>query len=163
MFDPTSFENMKVVIEGMIYDLDSQRDICLHGRKDLVDLASFSRIYQIAYTSFKNEKIMIQFQLSSHLHQFASEIMPQQISGDAGCFVEITYRGPREIFQDFHIELLKKKWGPDRVFEERNVDSSQSGKVNELVIQFERLITEEMIPDLQDMVLFSVQTFKLLL
>jgi len=49
MFDPTIFENIKIVLEGEIYDLDLSRKITVINRKDLVDLASMSRTFIMAF------------------------------------------------------------------------------------------------------------------
>lgn len=38
MFDPTAFDNMKVVIEGAIYDLDLDGEISIIDRNDLLIL-----------------------------------------------------------------------------------------------------------------------------
>ncbi|QNG61538.1 hypothetical protein H4O14_08705 [Bacillus sp. PAMC26568] len=38
MFDPTAFDNLKVVLEGEIYDADLEGIIEVIKRKDIVDL-----------------------------------------------------------------------------------------------------------------------------
>lgn len=47
MFDPTAFDNLKVIVEGAVYDFDLHGDILVTDRKDMMDLASLSRIYHI--------------------------------------------------------------------------------------------------------------------
>ncbi|MEK8128412.1 hypothetical protein WMW72_10900 [Paenibacillus filicis] len=47
MFDPTIFDNLKVVMEGRLYDLDAEGSIRITGREDLVDLASMSRTFRM--------------------------------------------------------------------------------------------------------------------
>ena len=47
MFDPTAFENMKVVLEGAVYDRDFIGDILVINRDDIVNLANMSRTYKI--------------------------------------------------------------------------------------------------------------------
>ncbi|MCV9888442.1 hypothetical protein [Metabacillus halosaccharovorans] len=47
MFDPTVFDNLKVVIEGYIYDMDIDEQISVTDRSDIIDLAKMSRQYSI--------------------------------------------------------------------------------------------------------------------
>ncbi|MBR8645431.1 hypothetical protein KEH51_18565 [[Brevibacterium] frigoritolerans] len=47
MFDPTAFENMKVVLEGAVYDRDFIGDILVINRDDIVNLSTMSRSYKI--------------------------------------------------------------------------------------------------------------------
>ncbi len=49
MFDPTIFENLKVVMEGAIYDLDLAKEICVTDRRDIVDLATLSRTFSMNF------------------------------------------------------------------------------------------------------------------
>ncbi|UOK56770.1 hypothetical protein MGI18_18515 [Bacillus sp. OVS6] len=56
MFDPTAFDNLKVVLEGAIYDADLGGFITVIGRKDLVDLAAMSRCYQNTFQLKKETK-----------------------------------------------------------------------------------------------------------
>ena len=45
MFDPTIYDNLKVVLEGEIYDRDLAGAIQIVDRSDIVDLAIMSRIF----------------------------------------------------------------------------------------------------------------------
>lgn len=47
LFDPTAFENMKVVLEGAVYDRDFIGDILVINRDDIVNLSTMSRTYKI--------------------------------------------------------------------------------------------------------------------
>lgn len=49
MFDPTIYENLKVVLEGSVYDHDLQGRIVITDRRDLIDLAKLSRLYRIRF------------------------------------------------------------------------------------------------------------------
>ncbi|WP_027415635.1 hypothetical protein [Aneurinibacillus terranovensis] len=49
MFDPTIFENVKVALEGAVYDFDFSGDILVTSRHDRVDLALMSREYRIGF------------------------------------------------------------------------------------------------------------------
>jgi hypothetical protein len=49
MFDPTIYDNLKVVLEGLVYDLDLQGKIEITNRSDLVDLARMSRTFSVRF------------------------------------------------------------------------------------------------------------------
>ena len=49
LFDPTAFDNMKVVLEGAVYDRDLFGDILIVSRDDLVNLATLSRKFTIEF------------------------------------------------------------------------------------------------------------------
>jgi hypothetical protein len=49
MFDPTVYDNLKVVLEGLVYDLDLEGKIEITDRCDLVDLARMSRTFRIRF------------------------------------------------------------------------------------------------------------------
>ncbi|RKD21143.1 hypothetical protein BEP19_15315 [Ammoniphilus oxalaticus] len=49
MFDPTIFDNLKVVLEGAVYDLDAIGMIGVTNRSDRVDLAHMSRDYMLQF------------------------------------------------------------------------------------------------------------------
>ncbi|MED0675476.1 hypothetical protein [Aneurinibacillus thermoaerophilus] len=50
MFDPTIYENIKVALEGAIYDFDFAGEILVTSRSDTVELASMSRTYTIGFS-----------------------------------------------------------------------------------------------------------------
>ena len=43
MFDPTAYENMRVVLEGIFYDKDLSGEILVIDRNDIVNTAKLSR------------------------------------------------------------------------------------------------------------------------
>ena len=49
LFDPTAFDNMKVVLEGAVYDRDILGDILVVNRDDLINLASLSRQFTMEF------------------------------------------------------------------------------------------------------------------
>lgn len=49
MFDPTVFDNLKVVLEGCVYDYDLEDKIVVTGRNDIVDLATLTRTFSIRF------------------------------------------------------------------------------------------------------------------
>ena len=49
MFDPTIFDNMKVILEGYVYDLDFAGKIVVTGRMDRIEMSTMSRTYGIRF------------------------------------------------------------------------------------------------------------------
>ncbi|GAA3327145.1 hypothetical protein GCM10020331_065930 [Ectobacillus funiculus] len=76
MFDPTVFENLKVVAEGAVYDLDLAGAILVTNRRDVIDLASMSRTYSIAFMLRDAEyDITALFSLTADVKNLAGEIL----------------------------------------------------------------------------------------
>lgn len=65
MFDPTIYENVKVVLEGELYDRDLDGEITITNRSDLVDLATLSRTYVVAFE--ENSKVSSTINLHASL------------------------------------------------------------------------------------------------
>ncbi|WP_159887924.1 hypothetical protein [Paenibacillus puerhi] len=72
MFDPTIFDNLKVVMEGRLYDLDSEGSVRITGREDLVDLAAMSRTFRMLLRQGSGHCQAV-ISLSSGLTDFALE------------------------------------------------------------------------------------------
>ncbi|MBS4172898.1 hypothetical protein [Bacillus sp. FJAT-49736] len=158
MFDPTAYENMKVVIEGAAYDLDIDGNIKVVDRKDIIDLARMNRWFEITYRSVSSSKVMATFTLEANLNQLASELLHQVNGNQAGADVHITFSWDEN--GKNYKERIKKHWGTDHVYEERKIDSSSHGVREEVIIGFSRAITEDMIDDLIEMFHYSVETLE---
>lgn len=74
MFDPTIFDNIKVVLEGLLYEKDSEEEIFITDRQDLVDLSRMSRT---AVFSFKTPdgRTIASITLTASTDSLAKEIM----------------------------------------------------------------------------------------
>ncbi|MFN7252870.1 MAG: hypothetical protein ACK4M9_19175 [Anaerobacillus sp.] len=93
MFDPSVYENLKVVIEGEIYDRDLEGEIAIIDRQDQVNLATMSRTYSITFQPLK----------SSHLYHATVklEAAPGDLYGEIleidegfGCTLLLIINGP---------------------------------------------------------------------
>lgn len=89
MFDPTIFENLKVVMEGAVYDLDLEGVILVVGRQDLVDLADMSRAYVIRFR-LKDGKCTGELRLIAGLADLAGEKLEWK-NATPGCSLEIKF------------------------------------------------------------------------
>ncbi|MFD2673067.1 hypothetical protein [Marinicrinis sediminis] len=90
-FDPTVFDNLKVMLEGAVYDLDLNEQIEITGREDRLDIASMSRYYQLSFGLRNTEQTPKQtdftavISLHTGLADLAGELMdrPSQTDKDS--------------------------------------------------------------------------------
>lgn len=77
MFDPTVFDNVKVVLEGAVYDLDLAGRIRIANREDSIDLSSMSRRYSIRFTGTQDgaDWLFAEIRLFAELRDLAAEIL----------------------------------------------------------------------------------------
>ncbi|PLR98916.1 hypothetical protein [Bacillus sp. T33-2] len=162
MFDPTAFENMKVVVEGAVYDRDLSGEIVVTGRNDWINTATMSRRYEI-YFALPNSSLTACLKLDAGLLNLAAELMAPKVSGDdAGCTVTIRFfmeHQNKQYVYDQIQQTLEKIWGSERNIEQTvkiNPLSETELVHNEAVLPFNRLIVEEQIDDLAEMVGYMI-------
>ncbi|BDG35986.1 hypothetical protein ABET52_12945 [Saccharococcus caldoxylosilyticus] len=165
MFDPTAFDNLKTVLEGAVYDLDLEGEIVVIDRHDLVDLAHFSRTYTITFclASDHTPHVSCTIRLEMDLEQIAKELLRQTIR--PGCTLSITFSLPiRQTAACLHIErVLRQVWG-----EERTIRQTLSHEFlhetpsyrNEATIEFGRLIYEDNVADLEEMIPYMIASLE---
>lgn len=104
MFDPTAYENIKVVFEGLIYDQDLEGNIIIIERNDIVNLADLSRAYNITFIHKRDRKqlLKVKLELNSNFKQIASEWMP--MTTVPGVSVSIQF-----MIENNMDEILKKR------------------------------------------------------
>jgi hypothetical protein len=159
MFDPTAFDNMKVVIEGAAYDLDLSGEIKIIDRKDLVDLATMSRMYQLKLSLGPNEATYATLTLNASVEQIASELLTIH-SLQQGSYISLTFSWIETENKNDINEIIKQLWGNHRSYDERKIISSIHGIRREIIIEFNRIVTEEMLDDLLDMMHHAVKTLQ---
>jgi hypothetical protein len=163
IFDPTAFDNLKVVIEGKIYDLDLQGEIVVVDRSDIIDLASMSRKYKISFMKQKGAKDPLAYiQLSTTIEHLASEITGK-MDVRPGAIVEVGFfvyihHAQKDCLK---IEkLLKNIWGEHRDIRQKISFEWARPELltNEITISFHRFIYEENVDDLLNMIDYSIQS-----
>lgn len=98
MFDPTVYENLKVVLEGAVYDLDLAGAVHVTLREDLLDLATLSRRYRIGFilageeaeAAAEEQPVSALLELSTDLRDLAAEILEQTDSAP-GCSIQVQF------------------------------------------------------------------------
>lgn len=112
MFDPSVFENLKVVVEGAFYDLDLEGELAIIDRHDYVDLAYMSRIFEIStrLDTSKEKAVECTLSLSAGLQSFSSEKLTSITKREPGCDLKIKFRyiDPEHPLRNIHV--LKQIW-----------------------------------------------------
>ncbi|MBN8190669.1 hypothetical protein JI667_00785 [Bacillus sp. NTK074B] len=158
MFDPTAFDNLKVVFEGAVYDLDLTGEIQIVDRKDLFDFARYERCYQIHYSLPSKKSCVVEFHMRADMGHFLAERHQMTKKNTAGADIQVVYKGEEIILHNRH--LLMEAWGKDKQWEWKEVNSSKNPTTYEGVLTFDRVITEEMVDDVLQMIAFTVETLK---
>lgn len=76
----------------------------------------------------------------------------------AGADIQVVYKGEEIIHHNR--QHLMEVWGKDKHWEWKEVTSSNTPTTYEGVLTFDRVITEEMVDDVLQMISFSVDTLK---
>ncbi|WP_128894071.1 hypothetical protein [Longirhabdus pacifica] len=58
MFDPTVFDNLKVIVEGTVYDAEVDKQIKILDREDHVNIANMSRMFRISFQLHDSEALI---------------------------------------------------------------------------------------------------------
>jgi hypothetical protein len=169
MFDPTIFDNLKVVLEGAVYDLDLTGIIFVTNRIDQVDLAAMSRRYAIEFREKDTARgeTRAEISLLASIQDLAGEMIPKEKDSPSGCLLEIRFY--RKI-KDMEKECILIHKRLEQIWEDRpNVKQTISfvygePRINyrhEILLDFGRKINEaqmEDIPTLVDHTVHSIQS-----
>ena len=163
MFDPTAFDNMKVVIEGALYDRDIKGDIIITDRNDVINLAKMSRLFDLSFR-LQDGISMAKVELNSPLINLAAELLPSvQTEQHAGCYVKLQFLLEQEKAPDYVLlkNILLDIWGESRdislVSQSHPLDGDKKS-ITILKVEFGRLITEDHMEDLVEMINFMITT-----
>jgi len=165
MFDPTAFENMKVVIEGELYDRDLSGKIRIKDRNDIFNSAKLSRKYDITFTDQQENKVDVfcTFIMEAGLANLAAELLPVAHSSKlAGCQISIKFS--LKLKEDISIflkieHILREIWGTERIINQmitHNPLSNQHMVTNEATVLFNRLVYEDQMDDITVMVDYMI-------
>jgi hypothetical protein len=171
LFDPTAFENMKVVLEGAVYDRDFIGDILVIKRDEIVNLSTMSRSYKIEMELKKPIapiSISGAIELQASLKNLSSELLDAAIDEThSGCTVDIFITFPKKIDEVNSEQLLnelEKIWGDQRIITVTTSDtvSKKMQHVTSSIykVSFGRLVKEEQMDDLEDMVEYLIQSIQ---
>lgn len=170
MFDPTIYENMKVALEGAVYDLDLARDILVTARKDIVDLATMSREYRIEFQDREargSEQPAARMILHTSASDLAGEILELAPLERLGCLLRVSFalyvdspaecEGIREILADVWAGRPEVRQSLSFVYD------PAAGPVryeNTITLDFGRKINEDNVEDLVSIVDHTVLSLR---
>lgn len=166
MFDPTAFENMRVVIEGYLYDKDLDGELSIIDRNDIVNLSKLTREYMIEF-QLKNSSSdhKATFCLKAGLENLAAELLPGNIlASKQGSFVKLQFHVIHLNELDLYDKLqtgFQQIWGEKRTILQNiqyNPLNTNRSVENRITIEFNRLIVEDQMDDLLDMIDHMVET-----
>ncbi len=169
MFDPTIYENLKVVVEGEIYDHDLNGEIMITDRQDLVNLAKMSRQYSV---SFKVSDDIDTFEAAILLEAQPEDLYGEILENDPkdnGCQLTLNIHGPINDTKDTPAKIqarLEKKWAHrPQIHQEIHFtwgENSTNHYFTKISLSFDRKINEDHIGDLSEIVTLLTESLHLL-
>lgn len=166
MFDPTIYENLKVVIEGAVYDLDLAGSLVVTHRADLIDLATMSRSYAIRYR-LKDGRCLGELRLSAGFIDLAGEKLEWK-NAVPGCGLElqftVTLRNPEEACPRIQ-RTLESIWDSrPSIAQTLSIGYGQDDWRcrNDICVKFDRKIGEGQIGDIPELLDYTVRTLQAL-
>lgn len=164
MFDPTIYENLKVVLEGAVYDLDLDGQIVVVHRSDLIDLAAMSRSYAVRYR-MKDGGCAAELRLSAGLVDLAGEKLEWR-NARPGCKLEVVFslllRNPETACKNIQ-HILEQIWAPNTEIVQTlsyRFGSDGARCSNEIGVRFDRKIGEGQVGDIPDLLEHTVRTLR---
>lgn len=177
MFHPTVFDNLKVVLEGAVYDADFDNVIFVTGRRDQADLAMFHRQFQIEFCLSDDvlidpaDKVTALVQLKTSLADIASEQLEKSLTDHVGCTICILFKlRVKEVLPETEVisKVLNEIWGnrPQITQQLMAVLDSETREwppqkwQNTITLDFLRKIDEGNIQDIRDLLEHCFQSLK---
>lgn len=178
MFHPLVFDNIRVVLEGAVYDRDFDGAITITGRSDVMDMATFHRQFQIEFklagAADRELAVIAQMQLRTTLTDIAAEQLEQPLTEHIGCTICIHFHLPMNVKKEIPEEaraitaLLDDIWGQRPYIthmlkarlEEKRYEWPPLRVDNQITLDFYRKIDEGNIDDLRDLIDHTIQSLR---
>jgi hypothetical protein len=166
MFDPTVYENLKVVIEGEIYDRDLEGEIAIIDRQDQVNLATMSRTYSLTFQSLSCSPL---FHATVHLEAAPSDLYGEILEKDEnfGCKLLLVINGPiNDVTKTPPIisEKLEILWDRRPTISQQVYFDWSKGKkttyYSKTTLYFDRKINEEHISDFSEIISLLIDSLE---
>ncbi|MBU9713107.1 hypothetical protein [Evansella tamaricis] len=168
MFDPTIYDNLKVVLEGYLYELDIGGRILITNRRDIFDLASMSREFSMEFQTrgSSKEDSFGEIKLSTSINDYKDEMIHGNTK-EAGCEIQIFFNTKiTDVKREcpYIKEQLNLIWNSRPMIKQvisYNYDVKGS-MVNRISLDFNRKINEDQIDDIPDLIDHCVQSIRFL-
>ncbi len=168
MFDPTIFENLKVIVEGELYDLDLRGEISIIDRNDIVNLATMSRCFSIIFQLLGASPLYSAIiKLEAGGEDLYSEILEMDEQHGCRLFLYIKYpindlTDTPSLIQD-ELALL---WENRPIIEQEisffwTKDTSKRNYYSQITLQFDRKINESHISDFPQLIELLLKSLQL--
>ncbi|KXG42728.1 hypothetical protein [Tepidibacillus decaturensis] len=168
MFDPTIYENIKVVLEGEIYDLDLGQKIIVIDRNDLIDLARMSRTFQIQFKIVGSEQEKsAKIQLKANTEDLSKEILEWEDESKPGCEIKIEFSisisNPKVDCEKIEMTINQIWEGRPEITQTITYDFKKEDKplyYDHIQLNFGRKIDEDNIEDIHELVNYTYMTLQ---
>jgi len=178
MFHPLVFDNIRVVLEGAVYDRDFEGAITITSRSDVMDMATFHRLFQIEFKLANQHDhavaVRAEMQLRTQLADIAAEQLEQPLTEHIGCTICIHFYLQMENYRDVPAEareitsILNDIWGQrpyitqkvSATLAEQRIDWPPKQITNQVTLDFHRKIDEGNIDDLNELIDHTVQSLQ---
>lgn len=167
-FDPTAYENFKIIIEGSLYDADFTGDIKVINRSELVDLAILSRTFEMQFALPESSGLIGGIQIRASLKNLADEILFHN-DNLAAADIQVYFQyEEKDESKEEHANALAKAlqhiWGNEREIltsiTKHYRNQAFEHLLNKLTVSFKRPVREEQADDLYELVDFAIQSLK---
>jgi hypothetical protein len=165
MFDPTIYDNLKVVVEGSVYDLDLGGKIVVTGRSDSIELSAMSRRYTVTFRLQDSSDVSAEIRLTAGTEDLAGEIL-ELSHMNPGCRLELVFH--KTVIEP-HSEcpaigrVMQEIWGEEaRIAQYLTYEfpADAVGSQDEIAVDFGRKFGEDVIGDLPRLLEHMVMTLE---
>lgn len=165
MFDPTIYDNLKVVLEGCVYDLDLEGHILVTNRIDRIELATMSRCCAIRFREQKAAGASAQIGLTASMADLAAEMLARK-GEPPGCELDISFNA-RVMDPDFDCRAIEQEllqiWERRPTIEQEltfRYPQRSDGFDNRITLRFGRKLDESNADDFPRLVDVTVRTLR---
>ncbi|WAA13271.1 hypothetical protein [Fervidibacillus halotolerans] len=165
MFDPTAYENLKVVIEGLMYEYDLNGEITILERNDLVNLADMSRSFEIQFIHHKDLRRLLygKVELVASFKQLAAEwILTNEQPGARLLFRFCVHEERNEILKKRMLKYIKETYMPQFHYHWKEVKDSEGNSQFEIIVEKFNPVTEDSIDDLPSIIDMSIESLQVI-
>lgn len=168
MFDPTIFENLKVGIENIVYDLDNlDKRLLVTGRSDLLDMAVMSRSFRLQFELTGKREASAEIVLEAGLKDLAAEIL-ETPGEQPGCILKVRFfKTITDVNAEctFIADMIERIWKPEvpPIQTVRFIYGEEVVRYHTTIeVRFPRKIDEDQMADLSNLVEHILQTLEAL-
>lgn len=165
LFDPTIYDNLKVVLEGCVYDFDLEGHILVTNRIDRIELATMSRCYAIRFREQKAAAASAQIGLSASMADLAAELLARK-GEPPGCELDISF-STRVLDPETDCRIIEQElqhiWERRPVFEQEltfRYPQPTEGFDNRIVLRFGRKLDESNADDFPRLVDVTLRSLR---